>query len=389
MSKSTRVGRDKQSSWAQKMAIVEWLEIPENFKLITGSIAFNSTVVAGKKTKKLDGYKSLGDYVNEKCGSNWNVKTTQARYRSYIKLFKKTLKEYRDVTGTKFCIGPSDIRRGVTTIDQKLEYQCYGFKRLDALFSVRQNVTPHSVYQPGQNFADDDDDDDDASSSSSSSVINRTFQQVMADTETNFCSTQLTNLDDFIHEDQSLVDYTSPPGRQPLPPATLANPSPKGRKTPILLTNDMVNLCSKSVSGSEISDGDNSRLAKKKKTADFNSIFQDTNRQKLELENSKFEFQCKVYGEEFMLKKMDSDNNHANNQRDFHLKQLEYDFRQKEHHTMKELREYEINSQALLAKELKQMDIVKEMRLELMKAKMSPEQINEFIAQMFGTTTPP
>jgi hypothetical protein len=43
----------------------------------------------------------------------------------------------------------AEITKGINTIELKLESQCTGFRRMDALFGGRQNVTPHSVYEPG------------------------------------------------------------------------------------------------------------------------------------------------------------------------------------------------------------------------------------------------
>jgi hypothetical protein len=135
----------------------------------------------------------------------------------------------------------------------------------------------------------------------------------------------------------------------------------KARKSPIVLSNDIMNLSSKSISNSDLSDGENSKTMKKKKTS------ANTNKEMIKLEKMKFELYSKTI------------------EREYKLKELEYNFRQEEFYTNKQLREFEIEKQAVLAKELKQMDIVKDLRLELMRAKLTPLEINDFIAQMFGT----
>ena len=63
------MGRGEQTSWAQRMAILEWLEEPsgENFKLITGSASNGKSVVAGSKLTKEHGYSALADHVNERA----------------------------------------------------------------------------------------------------------------------------------------------------------------------------------------------------------------------------------------------------------------------------------------------------------------------------------
>jgi hypothetical protein len=65
-----------------------WLEIEKNFRLITGSAAPNTSVVAGKKLKKTDAYKSLADYINLNHKSNWTEKHAKGRYESYLKQYK-------------------------------------------------------------------------------------------------------------------------------------------------------------------------------------------------------------------------------------------------------------------------------------------------------------
>jgi hypothetical protein len=51
---------------AQRGLIVEWLSVPYNFALITGSAAQNSKVQSGKKLTKTAAYNDLADYVNKK-----------------------------------------------------------------------------------------------------------------------------------------------------------------------------------------------------------------------------------------------------------------------------------------------------------------------------------
>jgi hypothetical protein len=389
MASSQRVGRDKQSTWAQKAAILEWLEVKENFNVITGSAAFNCPVVAGKKLKKVDAYKCLADYVSGKCGTHWDAKTSQARYRSYLKLFKKTLRQYKDVSGEKFCLSQADFKRGITTIDMKLESLCYGFKRMDLLFGSRQNLNPYSVLQPGSDFNDHDDDDEDDDEDDEDEEEQQ--RQSWVDTTLAGCANMYLPAP-FTEETQPEETITSasisPSGRPPLAPSTIENlpvSATKARKTSVLSVEELASLSKTSVSASDVSDNDSVRSVKKKKTSDFNTIFQESNREKISLENEKFAFQCRVYGEEFILKKMDCDERHKNNQREFNLKQLEFEHRNQEFATTKQMKELEIEKAALLAKELKQMDIVKEMRLELMRNKYSPAEINDFIAQMFGT----
>ena len=54
--------RGERTTWAQKHAIVCWLEESSNFALITGNATAElTTVVAGAKTKKSSAYALLAD----------------------------------------------------------------------------------------------------------------------------------------------------------------------------------------------------------------------------------------------------------------------------------------------------------------------------------------
>ena len=79
-------------TWQLRAAVLEWLEVPANFKLITGGTKEGS-VVAGKKLKKSDGYASLADFINAKMGFSaapdlWDQKVAKARYESMLKTYK-------------------------------------------------------------------------------------------------------------------------------------------------------------------------------------------------------------------------------------------------------------------------------------------------------------
>ena len=41
----------------QRLAMIDWLEVRDNFKLITGSAGMKAAVVAGKKLKRTDAYR--------------------------------------------------------------------------------------------------------------------------------------------------------------------------------------------------------------------------------------------------------------------------------------------------------------------------------------------
>jgi hypothetical protein len=54
-----------------------------------------------------------------------------------ISSYKKTRIKFYDTTGVKYCLTPDELQSGLT-IEAKLEKECIGFHRLDALYGGRQ-----------------------------------------------------------------------------------------------------------------------------------------------------------------------------------------------------------------------------------------------------------
>jgi hypothetical protein len=164
-------GRSIATSWNQRAAIVSWLQIRDcyNFRWITGSAqADMSSVVAGSKLTKQQAYVDLASYVNQRCCSNWSWENAEARYSAYIQLYKKISRKLSDPTGPKYCLSQQDLKKGITTIEEKLEKDCPFYSVLDQLYGDRQNVRPaHEVQSTSQNvselfaWAEDDEDNDD------------------------------------------------------------------------------------------------------------------------------------------------------------------------------------------------------------------------------------
>jgi hypothetical protein len=141
----TKKGRSASTTWQQKAAMVNWLEAPggKNFRWINGSAQSDlSSVVAGSKLRKVDAYNDLADFVNQRCGSNWNGQMAEARYCAYIKVYKEIKRKLSDPTGPKYTLTQQDIKKGNDTVEKKLESDCMYFTRLDNLFGDRQNVRP-------------------------------------------------------------------------------------------------------------------------------------------------------------------------------------------------------------------------------------------------------
>jgi hypothetical protein len=92
--------------------VLDWLEVPENFRLITGGAQQHAKgVQAGLKLKKVDAYKQLGDYINAKFHTKWDVKNSQAHFRALFKKDRDTRKAYKDVQ--KVCMDCARNQAGV------------------------------------------------------------------------------------------------------------------------------------------------------------------------------------------------------------------------------------------------------------------------------------
>ena len=74
-------GREVKTTCGQVSAMIEWLEVPTNFRLITGAAQKDvKTVTAGAKLKKIDAYRGIADNVDEKCCTKWYCQDGQSRY---------------------------------------------------------------------------------------------------------------------------------------------------------------------------------------------------------------------------------------------------------------------------------------------------------------------
>ena len=157
--------RTQSSTPAIQETIVRWLQIKENFRLITGSAGFDAPVVAGKKLKKKDAYASLAETINERNGTEFTGKHAEAKYLWLLGKFKKA----KELSKTE-----DDL--------EKLQKVCSFYKELDELYGQRQNINPSNIFEPapppapiqipGRNgeVVDDGDPDENLLSSSLESV---------------------------------------------------------------------------------------------------------------------------------------------------------------------------------------------------------------------------
>ena len=149
--------RGEATTWTATNSILEWLEQPVNFQLITGGNQ-QTKVVAGLKLKKIDAYRSLAHHVNFKCGYKsppalWDEHRTKARYESLLRRYKEVKSIISDVTGAKFCLTEAEVKRGLT-LEMKRDSLCPSFSRWDNLFGGRMNLNPVGVLETGDRSDD-------------------------------------------------------------------------------------------------------------------------------------------------------------------------------------------------------------------------------------------
>ena len=88
---------------------------------------------------------------------------TKSRYRAYLKQYKNIKRNLLNDGGKKYGLGEADFKKGITSIQAKLEDERPLFERMDKLFGGRQNINPSSVLQPpmlgDSNVGDSDDEE--------------------------------------------------------------------------------------------------------------------------------------------------------------------------------------------------------------------------------------
>lgn len=124
-SSSNTTGRTGSTTWNERSTLISWLEdSEENFKLVTGGAGDGKAMRAGAKLKKIDGYRKMAIYINEKTGAKWTPEQARSRFRTVFDNYKETKRKYLDNTGEKYTLTESDISEGIKTLEQKLEKQC-------------------------------------------------------------------------------------------------------------------------------------------------------------------------------------------------------------------------------------------------------------------------
>ncbi|KAJ2993844.1 hypothetical protein HDV02_002049 [Globomyces sp. JEL0801] len=142
LSDKNEVGpRTPHTNNEQRLLIINWLKVKENFAMIT-----KSAIQGEKKFRKIDAYKELAKYVSEGSKIPWDAKQTKSRYEGYFNTYKKT-KHAAGCTG--WGITDDDRGLGITTIEEKLEDMCPNFAAMDALFADSQDAKQIDTQESG------------------------------------------------------------------------------------------------------------------------------------------------------------------------------------------------------------------------------------------------
>lgn len=88
---------------AQRQCLLEWLELPGNFELLTKPVSANASAStsaststsspAPKRVKKMDGYRSLAQYMNRVAHTDWSEKTARSRFESFMAAYRKAKRQ--------------------------------------------------------------------------------------------------------------------------------------------------------------------------------------------------------------------------------------------------------------------------------------------------------
>lgn len=146
-SKGKTPSKKVHTTYLQRLAMVEFIEIPENFNAIEGKKQIHGKPIGGIIITKKQAYARMAAKVNRKQkGSDWDAKAASGRFRTYKTLYRSALNESRQ---TGWGITAEDQMAGITSTSSKLEAKCPLFSRLDALYGHRENITPTIVHHQG------------------------------------------------------------------------------------------------------------------------------------------------------------------------------------------------------------------------------------------------
>jgi len=140
----------KRTSTAEYLHMVEFVEIEDNFKMLTDGAAKGKPMQSGQKLTKTDGYKALAEWMNKKLKDPariWTEKEGKSRWEAYMVKYKNAFEQINSQTG--FGLTVKDEKMGICTIAEKADRLCPYYDRLNSLFGHRQNIRPSVIVEAG------------------------------------------------------------------------------------------------------------------------------------------------------------------------------------------------------------------------------------------------
>ncbi|ETV89915.1 hypothetical protein H310_15244, partial [Aphanomyces invadans] len=126
------------TSRAERLAMLEFLRIPDNFALMTGQASKGKSMKGGQRITKAHGHAQMADYVNMVVRDSTRTWTTKdAKFRASL---VRPNNSGRDLT-------QKDYKRKIFTIESKLESICPYYNDMNALFGERQNFRSSFVLE--------------------------------------------------------------------------------------------------------------------------------------------------------------------------------------------------------------------------------------------------
>ncbi|KAF9347570.1 hypothetical protein BGX34_003019 [Mortierella sp. NVP85] len=132
--------------------LVNWLEHRSNYEKVYG---VSGQTAVGKAVKNsMKGYEEMARELTRRTRGKWNLqaKPMKERFQRHRTLYIKTKNLS---TSTGFGITDADRKKGIYTIEQKLEDLCHCYARMDKLFGKKPNVVP--LVERQQSLVDEDD----------------------------------------------------------------------------------------------------------------------------------------------------------------------------------------------------------------------------------------
>ncbi|KAF0702181.1 hypothetical protein AaE_016076 [Aphanomyces astaci] len=140
-------GKRGSTSRPERLAMLEFLRIPDNFNLLTGQATKGKAMRGGQKLTRAHGHARLAEYVNEVLRDTvrpWTTQDARSRYDAYVKSYRRAVHWGGP---NKSGRGLTDFKKNIFTIESKLDAICPLYNEMDALFGERQNFRPSYILE--------------------------------------------------------------------------------------------------------------------------------------------------------------------------------------------------------------------------------------------------